>query len=103
MAAHILIASAIASAWALSLYVKPFGRCWRCGGKGNLHRTGPQARARLPAVQGHEAAAADRLPDRPPRGPHGRGRAGPDPEGTAMRHLTQCQVQPAPQQPWLLA
>jgi hypothetical protein len=40
MAAHILIAAAIAAAWLLSLYVRPFGRCWRCGGKGNLHRQG---------------------------------------------------------------
>ena len=38
MAVHILIAFAIAAAWLGSLYVKPFGRCWLCRGKGNLHR-----------------------------------------------------------------
>jgi len=40
MAGHILIAFAIAAAWLGSLYVRPFGRCWRCSGKGNLHRKG---------------------------------------------------------------
>jgi hypothetical protein len=40
MADCILIALAIAAAWVLSLYLKPFGKCWRCGGRGNLHRKG---------------------------------------------------------------
>jgi hypothetical protein len=38
MGAHILIGFAIAAAWIASLYVKPFGRCWRCRGKGNIRR-----------------------------------------------------------------
>jgi hypothetical protein len=28
-----LIAAAIFAAWVLSLYVHPFGKCWRCRGK----------------------------------------------------------------------
>ena len=40
IAEQILLAFAIAAAWLGSLYVKPFGRCWLCGGKGNLHRKG---------------------------------------------------------------
>jgi hypothetical protein len=28
----------MAAAWVLSLIVHPFGRCWLCRGKGNLHR-----------------------------------------------------------------
>ena len=36
MAGHILIAFAVAVAWLLSLYAKPFGKCWRCRGRGNL-------------------------------------------------------------------
>jgi len=38
MAGHILIAFAAAVIWIGSLYVKPFGKCWRCRGKGNLRR-----------------------------------------------------------------
>jgi hypothetical protein len=44
MAEHILIAFAAAVIWVASLYVKPFGKCWRCGGRGNLKR-----RRRAPA------------------------------------------------------
>jgi hypothetical protein len=33
-----LILFAIAVLWVLTLIVRPFGRCWRCGGKGNLRR-----------------------------------------------------------------
>jgi hypothetical protein len=40
MADCILIAFPIAAAWVMSLYLKPFGKCWRCGGRGNLHRKG---------------------------------------------------------------
>jgi hypothetical protein len=34
VAVHILIGFALAAAWLASLYVKPFGRCWACGGRG---------------------------------------------------------------------
>jgi hypothetical protein len=40
MADCILIAFAIAAAWVLSLYLKPSGKCWPSGGRGNLHRKG---------------------------------------------------------------
>jgi hypothetical protein len=81
MADCILIAFAIAAAWVLSLYLKPFGTCWRCGGRGNHAPQGPPQSARLPAVQGQEAPPADRLAHRPPRRPHGPRRAGPHPQG----------------------
>jgi hypothetical protein len=32
MAVHLLIALGVAAAWVLSLLVRPFGRCWLCGG-----------------------------------------------------------------------
>jgi hypothetical protein len=35
-----LIVFAAAAAWVASLLVHPFGRCWRCGGKGNRRRKG---------------------------------------------------------------
>jgi len=38
MAAHFLIAFAIAVVWILSLVVHPFGRCWLCAGRGNIRR-----------------------------------------------------------------
>ena len=40
MAVRILIVFAVAAVWLLSLYLKPFGRCGRCRGTGNLHRKG---------------------------------------------------------------
>ena len=52
MAVHILIAFAIAAAWIASLYVKPFGKCWRCGGKGNLHRKGSRRAPVCPRCKG---------------------------------------------------
>jgi hypothetical protein len=52
MAAHILIASAIAAAWVGSLYVRPFGRCWRCSGRGNLHRRGSRRAPVCPLCKG---------------------------------------------------
>jgi hypothetical protein len=52
MAVHILIAFAITDAWLLSLYVRPFGRCWRCGGRGNLHRKGSRRAPVCPACKG---------------------------------------------------
>ena len=52
MAGHILIAFAIAAAWLGSLYVRPFGRCWRCGGTGNLHRKGSKRAPVCPLCKG---------------------------------------------------
>jgi hypothetical protein len=33
-----LILSGVAALWVLSLLVRPFGACWRCGGRGNIRR-----------------------------------------------------------------
>ena len=52
MAVHVLIAFAIAAAWLLSLYVKPFGRCGRCRGRGNLHRKGSRRAPVCPRCHG---------------------------------------------------
>jgi hypothetical protein len=52
MAGHILLAFAAAIIWVGSLYVKPFGRCWRCGGKGNLHRKGSRRAPVCPLCKG---------------------------------------------------
>jgi hypothetical protein len=38
MAVHILEAFGGFVTWVGSLCVKPFGRCWRCGGRGNIRR-----------------------------------------------------------------
>jgi len=38
---------AVTALWVLSLLVHPFGRCWRCGGKGNLPRN-RRGRGRAP-------------------------------------------------------
>ena len=54
MAGHILIAFAIAAAWIGSLYVKPFGKCRRCGGKGNLHRKGSRRAPVCPRCKGRK-------------------------------------------------
>lgn len=42
----LLAAFAVTAIWLLSLLVKPFGRCWRCLGKGNLRS---RRRKRAPA------------------------------------------------------
>jgi hypothetical protein len=52
MAGHVLFAFAVAIIWVGSLYVKPFGRCWRCGGKGNLHRKGSRRAPVCPLCKG---------------------------------------------------
>jgi hypothetical protein len=52
MTAHILIASAAIAIWLGSLCVKPFGRCWRCGGRGNLHRKGSRRAPVCPLCKG---------------------------------------------------
>jgi hypothetical protein len=38
--------------WVASLLVHPFGRCWRCGGRGNLRRKGRRHAPRCPACAG---------------------------------------------------
>ena len=35
-----LIVFAAAALWAASLLVRPFGRCWLCGGRGNIRHRG---------------------------------------------------------------
>ncbi|MGH3218961.1 MAG: hypothetical protein ACRDPY_09685 [Streptosporangiaceae bacterium] len=52
MAAHILIGFAAAAVWAGSLLVKPFGRCWLCGGKGNIRRKGSRRAPKCPLCKG---------------------------------------------------
>ena len=52
MAVHILIAFAIAVIWIGSLYVKPFGKCWRCRGRGNVHRPGRRRAPVCPRCHG---------------------------------------------------
>jgi hypothetical protein len=47
-----LILLAIAAAWVASLLVHPFGRCWRCGGKGNIVRKGRRTAPRCPLCNG---------------------------------------------------
>lgn len=54
MADCILIAFAIAAAWIASLYLKPFGKCWRCGGRGNLHRKGRRRAPVCPLCKGRK-------------------------------------------------
>lgn len=39
MTTFLLVTGAVAF-WLLTLYIKPFGRCWRCRGKGNIVRKG---------------------------------------------------------------
>jgi len=42
-----LFIAVVAVLWALSLLLRPFGRCWRCGGRGNVRkgRRAPRCRA----------------------------------------------------------
>jgi hypothetical protein len=47
-----LILFAAAAAWVASLLVHPFGRCWRCRGKGNLRRKGRRRAPVCPACHG---------------------------------------------------
>ena len=52
IAGHILIAFAIVVIWVGSLYVRPFGRCGRCRGRGNLHRKGSRRAPVCPRCHG---------------------------------------------------
>ena len=52
MTVHILIGFAVAALWVLSLLVHPFGRCWLCGGKGNLRRKGSRRAPKCWACKG---------------------------------------------------
>jgi hypothetical protein len=47
-----LIGFVIAAAWVVSLVVHPFGRCWRCWGKGNLRRKGRRRAPKCPLCKG---------------------------------------------------
>jgi hypothetical protein len=47
-----LIGFAIIAIWILSLIVRPFGRCWRCRGKGNLRRKGRRRAPVCPVCHG---------------------------------------------------
>ena len=47
-----LIAFGLAAAWVLSLLVHPFGRCWLCGGKGNIRRKGSRRAPKCPLCKG---------------------------------------------------
>jgi hypothetical protein len=47
-----LILFAVAAAWVLSLVVHPFGRCWRCGGRGNIVRKGSRRAPVCPLCKG---------------------------------------------------
>lgn len=42
----VLVLLAVAALWVLTLLVKPFGRCWRCGGRGNIIRKGKRTAPR---------------------------------------------------------
>jgi len=50
-AAHILTVIAALAVWAGSLYVRPFGRCPRCHGRGHIKR-GPRRRPPCPRCKG---------------------------------------------------
>ncbi len=43
---YVLIALAVAAFWLLSLWVHPFGRCWRCRGKRVIIRRAKTRRPR---------------------------------------------------------
>jgi hypothetical protein len=47
-----LIVFAAAVMWVLSLIFRPFGRCWRCRGKGNLRRKGSRRAPKCPMCKG---------------------------------------------------
>lgn len=45
---HVLIAAAAAALWVLSLYVRPFGACPRCHGRGVITRGKPKPGRKTP-------------------------------------------------------
>ena len=47
-----LIAAGLVAVWVLTLLVKPFGRCWLCGGKDNLRRPGSSRAPVCPLCHG---------------------------------------------------
>jgi DnaJ-class molecular chaperone len=47
-----LIILAAAAFWALTLLVKPFGKCWLCRGKGNIVRKGKRKAPKCRACKG---------------------------------------------------
>jgi hypothetical protein len=47
-----LILAGLAALWVASLLVHPFGRCWLCGGKGNLRRKRSRRAPKCPLCRG---------------------------------------------------
>ena len=47
-----LAAAGLVTAWLASLYFKPFGACWRCGGRGNIVRKGKRKAPKCWACKG---------------------------------------------------
>ncbi len=47
-----LIVFALAAVWVASLLVHPFGRCWLCGGKGNIRRKRRRRAPKCPLCKG---------------------------------------------------
>jgi hypothetical protein len=47
-----LIVFGIAALWLGSLLVRPFGRCWLCRGKGNIHRKRSRRAPKCPLCKG---------------------------------------------------
>lgn len=54
-AAHILAVIGALAVWAGSLYLRPFGRCPRCRGRGHIKR-GPRRRPVCPRCKGRRRA-----------------------------------------------
>jgi hypothetical protein len=78
-----LIGCAAVTLWVLSLLVHPFGRCWRCGGKGNLRNKRRGRAPKCPRCKGkrriqragsktvHRVRALVAAHWRPPKAPGG--------------------------------
>lgn len=47
-----LVGLAVVGLWLGSLYVRPFGRCWRCGGTGHLKRRRGRRAPKCPRCKG---------------------------------------------------
>ena len=55
-----LIITGLAVLWVLSLYVKPFGRCWACWGKGRRVRGRRARKCRLCKGKGRRQRTGSR-------------------------------------------
>lgn len=47
-----LILSLAVGVWVLSLVMQPFGKCWRCRGRGNIVRRGSKRAPKCRSCQG---------------------------------------------------